>query len=86
MLSAEVSVHEDADGIILILKESESLDLDSRQEDWRRDDWSSPPPVHPRPGAAAATSRLARVTLIAAAAGCDPTFGRRLPDRRKAEL
>jgi hypothetical protein len=52
VLSAEVRGHEEADKIIRILEESPSMDLDSRQETWRREGWSSQAPVaptHPAP-------------------------------------
>ncbi len=47
VLSAEVRGHEEADKIIRILEEGPSLDLDSRQEMWRRDGWSSQAPLAP---------------------------------------
>lgn len=47
VLSAEVRGNEEADTIIRILEQSPSLDIDSRQEIWRRDGWSSQAPVAP---------------------------------------
>ena len=43
VLSAEVLGHEQADKIIRIIEETASFDVDARQEQWRRDGWSTPP-------------------------------------------
>jgi uncharacterized protein (TIGR02271 family) len=42
LLCAEVTSHEDSEKIVRLLEESSSVDLDQRQEDWRRDGWSPP--------------------------------------------
>ncbi len=43
LLTAEVRGHEVADKIIRLLEESASVDLDTRQEQWRSDGWSPEP-------------------------------------------
>lgn len=42
VLTAEVRGHEDADKIIRILEDTASVDTDAREEQWRREGWSSP--------------------------------------------
>ena len=41
MLCAEVDEDEDADKIVAILEETSSVDLDDRQDSWRKEGWSS---------------------------------------------
>jgi len=50
LLSAEVAGHEDADKIVHLLEQSSSVDLDQRQQDWRRDGWSPQPATAAGPG------------------------------------
>jgi uncharacterized protein (TIGR02271 family) len=43
MLTADVRGHEDADTIIRLLEDSAGIDIDSRQQQWRREGWSPQP-------------------------------------------
>jgi len=54
LLCAEVTAHQDADKIVHLLEESSSVDIDRRQEDWRREGWSPQAAQGPAGGMASA--------------------------------
>jgi uncharacterized protein (TIGR02271 family) len=68
LLCAEVGAHEDADRIVRLLEESSSVDLDSRQDEWRREGWSPQPAQTGHSGMGGAAS-AASLTGGAASAG-----------------